>query len=592
MSNSAQTNGFNQFNLSKPIMQAIVDVGYEQPSPIQQACIPVMISGKDIAATAQTGTGKTAAFALPLLEQLDVKNKTPQALILAPTRELAIQVATALQTYATFMRGVNILSVYGGQGMDTQLRQLKKGTHIVVGTPGRVMDHLRRKTLKLHSLKTIVLDEADEMLRMGFIDDVKWILEHTPENRQIALFSATMPNPIRKIAEQYLQDPQHVAIKSETKTVSAIQQSYWLAQGTSKMEALYRILDSEVTDGVVIFVRTKNNTVEVADKLITRGLNAAAINGDMNQGLREKTIEKLRDGDVDILVATDVVARGIDVMRVSHVFNFDMPYDSDVYIHRIGRTGRAGRSGQAILFVTPRERHLLRAIERHTKQSITPINLPSNQQVSEKRIDRFKKDIQQLMQQPVDPKIVTLVNDLQQETEADWEHMATALAMALHQKNPIYLNNERRKDKKPSDKRNGNNTHEVRDTQRRDKRNKKKRDRNEPYVDDYQDNKHKNKLAKAKRVREPKPIYDEDGNPVESENFKLAVGHNHGVKPKDIVGAIANEADISSKFIGQITIEDNYSIVNLPSGMPKDIFQHLRKVRVRQQPLNIEKMPD
>ncbi len=441
MSDLDQTNNFSQFNLSKPLMQALKEVGYEQPSPIQSACIPVMLKDKDIAATAQTGTGKTAAFALPLLHNLSVPNRSPQALILAPTRELAIQVATALQSYAAFMKGVNILPIYGGQGMESQLRQLKKGVHIVVGTPGRVMDHLRRKTLKLNALKTIVLDEADEMLRMGFVDDVEWILEHTPDNRQIALFSATMPKPIREIAKKYLRSPEEIAIISKTKTVAAIAQSYWLVQDTSKLKALLRILGSEVFDGVLIFVRTKNSTVELSDKLTEQGHNSVAINGDMNQPLREKTIEKLRNGNIDILVATDVVARGIDVKRVSHVINYDMPYDSDVYIHRVGRTGRAGRIGNAILFVTLRERRLLRAIEKHTKQNITQINLPSNHQVNEKRIEHFKKQIQEFMQQPIDPRITSLVADLQSETEADWKHMASALVTALNLKTPIFASN-------------------------------------------------------------------------------------------------------------------------------------------------------
>ena len=576
MSKSPKDNQFAQFDFSKSILQALVEAGYEQPTPIQLACIPEMLKGSDIAATAQTGTGKTAAFALPLLEQLTPNDKSTQALILAPTRELAIQVATALQTYATFIRGISILPIYGGQGMDSQLRQLKRGAQIVVGTPGRVMDHLRRKTLKLHSLKTIVLDEADEMLRMGFIEDVEWILDHTPKNRQIALFSATMPAPIRKIAERHLQSAQHIAIKSETKTVSSIDQYYWLVKGTSKLEALNRILASENYDGIVIFVRTKNNTVELSDKLAQMGQNVAAINGDMNQSLREKTIEKLRKGQINILVATDVVARGIDVARVSHVFNYDMPHDSDVYIHRIGRTGRAGRSGKAILFVTPRERHLLKAIEKHTKQLITQVSLPSTQQVVEKRMEQLKEDIKKLIQQPKDQRIVDLTHAIQSESDVDWEELSSALVMALHQKNPVFSSKDH-SSREPRESREPRNSRESRESRqerepRRDRASNKKQSKN-----DFKPN-----------VREPKPIYDEDGSVVESENYKLAVGHNDGVKPKDIVGAIANEADLSSQFIGQIIIHDDYSIVNLPSGMPKETFQHLKKVRVRQKPLQIE----
>lgn len=356
---TTETIRFTDLALSEPVLKAIADVGYEQPSPIQAESIPHLLNGDDLLGLAQTGTGKTAAFALPLLTRVDMKLKTPQILVLAPTRELAIQVSEAFQTYAKNIKGFHVLPIYGGQSFDTQLRGLRRGVQVIVGTPGRVMDHLRRKTLDISNLKALVLDEADEMLRMGFIDDVEWILEHTPKERQTALFSATMPKEIRRVTKRYQRDPKEVSIASETRTGENIEQRYWMVSGTNKLDALTRILEVENTDAMIIFVRTKNATVELAEKLEARGYAAAALNGDMNQQLRERTIDRLKNGKLDIVVATDVAARGIDVVRVSHVLNYDIPYDSEAYVHRIGRTGRAGRSGTAILFVAPREKRLL-----------------------------------------------------------------------------------------------------------------------------------------------------------------------------------------------------------------------------------------
>ena len=377
---------FADLGLSAPVMAAVTAVGYESPSPIQAATIPAMLAGRDVLGTAQTGTGKTAAFALPVLSNIDLNAERPQALVLAPTRELAIQVAEAFQKYATKVPGFHVLPIYGGQSYYPQLQALKRGVHVVVGTPGRVIDHLERGSLDLSGLTTLVLDEADEMLRMGFIDDVETVLKKTPETRQVALFSATMPPAIRRIAQTYLKQPVEVTIAAKTTTSANIRQRYWWVSGMHKLDALTRILEVEPFDGMIVFARTKAATEELADKLQARGLAAAAINGDMQQAAREKTIQQLKDGKLDILVATDVAARGLDVERISHVLNYDIPYDTESYVHRIGRTGRAGRTGDAILFVTPREKGMLRAIERATRQPIEEMQLPSVEAVNDRRV--------------------------------------------------------------------------------------------------------------------------------------------------------------------------------------------------------------
>ena len=364
---------FADLGLATPILKAVADSGYETPSPIQAESIPPLLAGHDVIGMAQTGTGKTAAFALPLLSRLDPTLRTPQILVLTPTRELAIQVAEAMQSYARHLPNFHVLPIYGGQAMQIQLRQLRRGAQVIVGTPGRIQDHLRRKSLELDQLRAVVLDEADEMLRMGFIDDVEQILEHTPTDRQVALFSATMPAPIRKIAGKHLRQPVEIRIQTKTATVKATRQRYWLVEGTHKLDALTRILEVEETDALIIFVRTKNATTELAEKLGARGFEATALNGDLNQAQREKTVERLKRGELDIVVATDVAARGLDVARVSHVINYDIPYDPESYVHRIGRTGRAGRTGDAILFVAHREKRMLRTIERATGQTIEPM---------------------------------------------------------------------------------------------------------------------------------------------------------------------------------------------------------------------------
>ena len=397
MSETQPTGTFNDLGLSDAVLKAVQESGYEQPSPIQAESIPAILSGKDVLGQAQTGTGKTAAFALPILSNLDMDAKGVQVMVLTPTRELAIQVAEAFQSYAKHIDGFHVLPIYGGQSYDIQLRQLKRGVQVVVGTPGRVMDHMRRKTLKLDSLTSLVLDEADEMLRMGFIDDVDWILSHTPNTRQIALFSATMPKEVKKVAVNHLNKPVDIKIANKTATAKNINQRYWMVSGLKKMEALTRVLEVEEFDGVIIFVRTKMATEELAEKLQARGFSAEALNGDIVQKQRERLVAKLKNGSIDIIIGTDVVARGLDVERISHVINYDIPYDTESYVHRIGRTGRAGRSGEAILFISRREQRMLRQIEKATKQDIKPMNIPTVDDINQNRTQRFKNQIMETL---------------------------------------------------------------------------------------------------------------------------------------------------------------------------------------------------
>jgi ATP-dependent RNA helicase DeaD len=555
---------FADLGLSAPLVSALARIGYEQPTPIQAASIPPLLAGRDILGTAQTGTGKTAAFALPLLTRIERSQKQPQVLVLTPTRELAIQVAEAFQNYASDMPGFHVLPLYGGQSMGIQLRQLKRGAHVIVGTPGRVMDHLRRGTLTLDELKAVVLDEADEMLRMGFIDDVTWILEHTPGQRQVALFSATMPAPIRKVADTYLKDPARIKIASKTATVERVEQKYWVISGTNKLDALTRILEVEDFDGIIIFVRTKISSVELADKLEARGHAAAPINGDMTQQLRESTIEKLKNGKLDILVATDVAARGIDVKRISHVINYDIPNDTEAYVHRIGRTGRAGRPGTAILFVAPRERRLLAAIERTTRQKMTQLALPSKEQIDKKRADQFNRHITDALAAEDLPGFRRLVEDYMSEHSVEPAQLAAALALLAQRGSPM-----------PPAERPANQAEGESAGHRRGRHGTPER----PPA----------KTRKAVKEPAAKSKPGADTAEIAMETYRLAVGRTHSTEPGDIVGAIANEAQIDSAYIGRIRIFDDYSTVDLPTGMPNELFQHLKKVRVRNQRLDIER---
>ncbi|MBR9912011.1 MAG: DEAD/DEAH box helicase [Gammaproteobacteria bacterium] len=550
---------FADLGLADAVLQAVHAVGYETPSPIQAQSIPHLLAGKDILGMAQTGTGKTAAFALPLLTNIDPRLNKTQVLVLAPTRELAIQVAEAFQSYASKIPGFHVLPIYGGSDYRGQIRGLQRGAQVVVGTPGRVMDHLRRGTLKLDHLQSVVLDEADEMLRMGFIDDVTWILDQTPSERQVALFSATMPREIRKIADTYLSNPEIIKIESQTKTVEKIEQFYWLVRGVNKLDALTRILEVEDFDAIIMFVRTKNATAELAEKLEARGYSAAALNGDMSQQLRERAIERLKSGALDIIIATDVAARGIDVSRVSHVINYDIPYDSEAYIHRIGRTARAGRSGKAILFVAPRERNMLRTIERTTQSPITELALPTKAQVADKRINEFKQQINAALEEQDLGFFRDVLLSYSEESQAEPLDIAAALAYLAQLDKPLLQPKDIVEDKP---------VRKERDFDRdRGERNSRRGERGE------------------RSERKPR----ERASDAELETFRLEVGHEHQVRPGDIVGAIANEADIASSHIGHIRIHDNFTTVDLPKGMPNDLMQHLKKVRIRGQQINLSR---
>ncbi len=558
---------FSDLALPEPLLRALRDVGYESPSPIQAATIPPLLEGRDMLGQAQTGTGKTAAFALPILARIDPAQKKPQALVLAPTRELAIQVAEAFQKYATHLPGFHVLPIYGGQSYHPQLAALRRGVHVVVGTPGRVIDHLERGSLDLSELRGLVLDEADEMLRMGFIDDVEAVLKKTPETRQVALFSATMPSQIKRIAQTYLKDPVEVSIKNKTSTAANIRQRYWSVSGVHKLDALTRILEAEPFDAMIIFARTKLGTDELAEKLTARGFSAASINGDVQQAQREKTVQQLKDGRIDVLVATDVAARGLDVERISHVLNYDIPYDTESYVHRIGRTGRAGRSGEAILFVTPRERGMLRAIERATRQPIEPMELPSIDTVNEQRVNKFLGRIGESLERADLSLFRDLVERYEREKNVPMAEIAAALAGLVQGDQPLLLD-------KP------------RERPRAERAAPAERGEARPFVG----NRGEQGFADAA----PRPPRDRGAHAPEAgmETFRIEVGHVHGVKPGNIVGAIANEAELESRFIGRIDIQQDHSYVDLPEGMPKELMEHLKKVRVAGQPLRISRPRD
>jgi len=541
---------FSDLALAPPLIKVLKEIGYESPSPIQAASIPHLLEGVDLIGQAQTGTGKTAAFALPLLSQIDTKLKKPQLLVLAPTRELAIQVSEAFQVYARHMKGFHVLPIYGGQSMGSQLRQLSRGVHVVVGTPGRVMDHLRRGTLKLDNLTSLVLDEADEMLKMGFIDDVEWILEQTPETRQIALFSATMPKEIRRIAQKYLNKPTEIKIKSKTSTVEAITQVYWQVTGMHKLDALTRILEVEEMDAMIIFVRTKNATVELAERLEARGYSSAAINGDMNQAQREKAIDRLKKNTLDILVATDVAARGLDVPRISHVVNYDIPYDTESYVHRIGRTGRAGRTGKAILFVAPREKRMLASIEKATKQPIKPLQMPTREDIVDKRVEAFKQQITDTIESEDLAFFEELIESYQNEHNNSIAEIAASLALMAQKSRPLHVKEMKVKQERHSDRG---------DRGDRGSRGDRPARRKSTQT-----------AVEAGMVR-----------------YKIEVGHDNDVKPGNIVGAIANEAGMDAKHIGHIKIFDKFSTVDLPDDMPKEIFNDLKNAWVCGKKLNI-----
>ncbi len=588
---------FADLGLSEPVMKAVADVGYETPSPIQAATIPAMLEGRDVLGQAQTGTGKTGAFALPVLSNIDLSATKPQVLVLAPTRELAIQVAEAFQTYSASMPGFRVLPVYGGQPYGQQLSALRRGVHVVVGTPGRVIDHLDRGTLDLSELKTLVLDEADEMLRMGFIDDVEAVLKKLPESRQVALFSATMPQQIRRIAQTYLRNPVEVTIASKTTTSANIRQRYWWVAGMHKLDALTRILEVETFDAMIIFARTKAGTEELAGKLQARGLAAAAINGDMQQAQRERTIGQLKEGKLDILVATDVAARGLDVERISHVLNYDIPYDTESYVHRIGRTGRAGRSGEAILFVTPREKGMLRQIERATRQPIEEMQLPTVDAVNDHRVSKFMDRISQTLAGGDMDFYRDLLQRYEGENNVPAIDIAAALAKLLQGDTPFLLTppvRERREqsfDRSERPARDGG-FHRRDDRGDRGDRPARFEPRFEraPRHDDGERGPRPPRGEGEFESRPRREMPPRSAPEFGMETYRIEVGHTHGVKPANIVGAIANEAGLESRYIGRIDIHDGHSVLDLPADMPSDVLQHLKKVWVSGQQLQMRKV--
>ncbi|MBA53818.1 MAG: ATP-dependent RNA helicase [Pseudomonadales bacterium] len=554
MSDSENTTSFEALGMPEFVLKTLSELGYESPSPIQAASIPVFMSGADLIGQAQTGTGKTAAFALPLLAKLEDDLHKPQGLIMAPTRELAIQVAEAFQRYARYRKGFRIAPIYGGQDFRPQLKLLKQGVQVVVGTPGRLLDHLRRGSLDISEVKTLVLDEADEMLRMGFIEDVEEILSHCSGEQQTALFSATMPAPIKRIADKYLTDPQHVVIQAKTATVERINQSYWLVDGRQKPEALRRYLETRSFDAMIVFVRTRESASEVAEKVNAWGYRAEAIHGAISQNQREKTINGLKKSKFDILVATDVAARGLDVDRFSHVVNYDIPYDSESYVHRIGRTGRAGRDGEAVLFVTQRETRLLKTIERHIKQQIERAQIPNNDVVQQQRVERFKQQVAEQAAKAPSALIQSVVEQCCHDLEIEPEYLAGVLINMLHSEHPL----------EPRE--------EIKQQRERNREEGGKR-RGELQLDE----------SPIETAPNPLPDYPD----VEMERFRIEVGRRSGIKPRDIVGAIANEAGIESTFIGDIILRDEFSTVDLPSGMPKELFNQMKKIRVRGTPIRI-----
>jgi ATP-dependent RNA helicase DeaD len=561
---TADRPGFAGLGLPPAILTALADLGYEAPSPIQAATIPLLLAGRDVVGQAQTGTGKTAAFALPLLAgraTAPVPGAGPTALVLTPTRELAIQVAEAFQRYARHLPGFHVLPIYGGQAYGPQLGALRRGLDVVVGTPGRVLDHLERGSLDLGGLRTLVLDEGDEMLRMGFIDAVEAIIGRTPPDRQVALFSATMPAEIRRIARTHLRDPAEVTIRAATSTAPTIRQRCWMVSGLHKLDALTRILEVEPFDAMLIFVRTRLETEDLAGRLAARGFAAAALSGDLPQAQRERTVGRLKDGDLDIIVATDVAARGLDVERISHVLNYDIPYDVEAYVHRIGRTGRAGRAGEAILFVTHREQRLLRAIEKATRQPIEPMALPTVAAVNDQRLARFKERITAALADRDLTDYRTLVDSYAAEHGVPPTDIAAALASLAQGDQPLLLA-EATPPAGAGRPRTGPAPARGRDERGRDERGRDERG--------------------PRRERGPS-----GPPPTGLVPYWIGVGHEHGVKPGNIVGAIANEAGIGNRAIGRVAINAQWSIVELPADLPPETLAHLQHVWVAGRQLRI-----
>ncbi len=582
---------FAQLGLPEPIARAAQESGYTEATSIQAEAIPILLSGRDLVGCSQTGTGKTAAFAMPLLAKIDLDKKVPQVLVLAPTRELASQVAEAFEQYGSQLKKLRVLAIYGGASYQPQLAALHRGVHVVVGTPGRLIDHVKQSALDLSSIHSLVLDEADEMLRMGFIDDVKWILSQVPAKRQVALFSATMPGPIREIAEKHLNDPHSITVEKSQKVAQTIRQQHVIVSPKHKVEMLSRILELEQTDGVIVFVKTKVGTVELAERLVARGFNAAALNGDIAQTQRTRTVEKLKSGEINVLVATDVAARGLDVDRISHVINYDMPHDQEAYVHRIGRTGRAGREGAAILLATPSQRHVVRSLQKATGQQITQIDAPSIEAINAKRAEGFKQRITLAMESR---QLSTFTNMIQQYCDESGKppvEVAAAVAAMHHGKRPFFarpIEDEsagvRREAFSPRDSNDSRSSFESRDRGDRPKRDFVSREfspREHAARDhgsrDHGSRDHVSRDRDSREIEKREPARRSAGN---SQRYRVEVGREHGVLPGNLVGAIANESGLSGAEIGRIDIYDQYSIVALPEGMPASVFESLRNTWV------------
>jgi len=556
---------FSDLGLDDGVLKALKDVGYETPSAIQAATIPPLLAGRDVLGTAQTGTGKTAAFALPILSRLDLAQKTPQALVLAPTRELALQVCEAFERYAAHLRGVHVLPVYGGQGYGQQLSALRRGVHIVVGTPGRIMDHLDKGTLDLSELKYLVLDEADEMLKMGFAEDVETILADTPDDKQVALFSATMPAQIRRISAKYLHDPEEITVKTKTTTSASISQRYLIVSYPQKVDALTRILEVEAFEGMIVFTRTKNETETLAEKLRARGYTAAAINGDVVQAQRERTVNQLKSGKLDILVATDVAARGLDVERISHVVNFDLPIDTESYVHRIGRTGRAGRTGDAISFVTPRERRMLTSIEKATRQPLTEMKLPSVDDVNATRLARFDDAITAALADPEQiQKFRDIVGHYVAHHDVPEADVAAAIAVVAQGDTPLLL--------EPEAARSSRFEREDRDRGDRPERGARS-DRDDRGARGGYD-----RAGGSSGYDRPERRERPSGGAKAT--YRIAVGKRQKVEPRQIVGALANEGGLRREDFGAIQIRPDFSLVELPADLPRDTLDRLKDTRI------------
>ena len=556
------TSGFDGFGFSEALLKTLAEKGYKEPSPIQAATFPELMLGRDLVGQAQTGTGKTAAFALPLLERLEKDASKPQALVLAPTRELAMQVADSFKAYSAGHPHLKVLAIYGGSDFRSQINTLKRGVDVVVGTPGRVMDHMRQGTLDTSGLRSLVLDEADEMLRMGFIDDVEWILDQLPEERQVVLFSATMPSEIRRLSKRYLREPAEITIKTKDKEARRIRQRCITLQNSHKLEALNRVLEAVTGEGVIIFARTKAITLNVSESLEAAGHDVAVLNGDVPQNQRERTVERLRKGTVNILVATDVAARGLDVDRIGLVINYDMPFDSEAYVHRIGRTGRAGRSGEAILFVTPRERRFVNNLERAVGQAIEPMAIPSNAEINQSRLDKLRQRLTDAATaESAQSDEAVLLQELLQRVAQEHDLEPSRLALAaltlavgdgplLVQGDESWLQNSARQGQR---------------FERRDGR--------------FSDRGERGDRRRPERASRP---------PEENmERFRVEVGHRDRVKPGNLVGAIANESGLQGRMIGRIQIFESHSFVDLPKGMPQDVFNSLQRLKVMNRELQI-----